>query len=192
MLPELNAAGISCIVCCAFFPPNKRSYKGPGGFGRGLDSRCRAKICARELAPFASRCLQGASHGLPLMTGRTIIPTSQERILPQNKRSTPVSTIIHQLNVGHGRPKVLQNLYIFDNQLKKLKICSRSSRVSVRPPEDPRTNKISIEQRATNPFKGNPPSKNCRFPGWGVKDYSGEVGVRYSCKVPNRTLRLKF
>ena len=53
-------------------PPNKRSFMSPGGFGRGLALRCWAKICARELASVASRCLLGASRCLPLTTGRTV------------------------------------------------------------------------------------------------------------------------
>ena len=53
-------------------PPNKRSFRDPGGFGRGLDLRCQVKICAREPASVVSRCLKGASRGLPLTAGRTI------------------------------------------------------------------------------------------------------------------------
>ena len=37
---------------------NKRSFRDPGGVG-GLDSRCQAKICARELASVAFRGLRG-------------------------------------------------------------------------------------------------------------------------------------
>ena len=37
--------------------PNKRSFKVPGGVGKGLDLRCRAKICVRELASVVSRGL---------------------------------------------------------------------------------------------------------------------------------------
>ena len=64
--------------------PDKRSFRGPGGVGRGLNSLSRDKICARELASVASRCLLGlpvGSHGLPLTTGRTIyiIPKFQVR-----------------------------------------------------------------------------------------------------------------
>ena len=45
-------------------PPNKRSFSGPGGVGRGLDSVYLAEICARELASAASRCPQEASRDL--------------------------------------------------------------------------------------------------------------------------------
>ena len=36
------------------FSPNKPSFRGPGGVGRGINSHRQAKICARELAPVAS------------------------------------------------------------------------------------------------------------------------------------------
>ena len=38
----------------AICSPNKRSFIGPGGFGRGLDLGGWANICARELASVAS------------------------------------------------------------------------------------------------------------------------------------------
>ena len=53
-------------------PPNKRSFRGPGGDAGGLDSVSLAKTCARELLSGASSCLQGAFRGLPLTTGWTI------------------------------------------------------------------------------------------------------------------------
>ena len=40
------------------YSPNKRSFRGPGGVGRGLDSVVGGgggKICARELAPVVPR-----------------------------------------------------------------------------------------------------------------------------------------
>ena len=37
------------------YSPNKHSFSGPCGAGRGIDSRCRANTCARELAAVASR-----------------------------------------------------------------------------------------------------------------------------------------
>ena len=50
--------------------PNKRSFRGPGWVVRLLDSRRRAKICARELASVASR---GVSRGLPPLTTKVKI-----------------------------------------------------------------------------------------------------------------------
>ena len=47
-----------------FYSSNKRSFRGTGGFRRGLNLGCWAKLCARELAYVASRCLQNASRGL--------------------------------------------------------------------------------------------------------------------------------
>ena len=47
------------------FPPNKRSFRGPGGIIRELDLCYWAKICARELASVVSGGLQwspGASR----------------------------------------------------------------------------------------------------------------------------------
>ena len=41
----------------------KKVFRGPGGFVRGLEFVSQAKICARELASAASRCLQGTSGG---------------------------------------------------------------------------------------------------------------------------------
>ena len=56
-----------------YISPTKRSFRGPGGVG-GLDLRCWAKICARDLASLVSRGLPWppvVSRGLPLRTGRT-------------------------------------------------------------------------------------------------------------------------
>ena len=44
---------------------NKHSFGSPSGVGRGLDSRCGAKICTQELAPVASRGLPWPPGGLP-------------------------------------------------------------------------------------------------------------------------------
>ena len=65
------------IVFC-FSYPNERSFRGPGGVGRGRVPLGWAKICAREPA---SRGLQGASRGILLKTGRTlyIVPKFQVR-----------------------------------------------------------------------------------------------------------------
>ena len=49
-----------------FYSPNKRTFRGPADFSRGLDSRCQAKICEQELASVASHCLHGASRGPPV------------------------------------------------------------------------------------------------------------------------------
>ena len=51
--------------------PNQRSLRGPGGVGRGVDSRWRAKICALELASVASRG--------PPVDSRLQIPKSKSR-----------------------------------------------------------------------------------------------------------------
>ena len=58
---------------------NMRSFRGPGGVVRGLDSLTRPNTCSQELASVASCCLQGAfkgppiaSRAIPFMTGRTI------------------------------------------------------------------------------------------------------------------------
>ena len=75
---------------------HKRSFRGPGSVSRGLVSVCWAKICARGLASVASRCIQGASRGLPwppvafrLTTGRTryIVPAFQIRHWDQDLMS---------------------------------------------------------------------------------------------------------
>ena len=39
------------------FRQNKRSFRGPGGVGRGLDSQHEAQNYARELASVVSRAL---------------------------------------------------------------------------------------------------------------------------------------
>ena len=59
-----------CLII-NIFPTNKRSFRGPEGVG-GQDLGRQAKICVRELASVASRCLQRASRDLPITTGRTI------------------------------------------------------------------------------------------------------------------------
>ena len=48
------------------YSPNKHSFKGPGGLGRGLDWGGRAKICARELASVSCRGPPVASRGPPV------------------------------------------------------------------------------------------------------------------------------
>ena len=58
-----------------FLFPNKRSFRGPGGVGRGLDLRCQAKTCAEQMAFVASRA-PVASRGLPLHTVSFIPETS--------------------------------------------------------------------------------------------------------------------
>ena len=59
-------SNISEPMTCSFvseamhmYSPNMRSFRGPGGVGRGLDSLPRQEISARELASVVSR-------GLPL------------------------------------------------------------------------------------------------------------------------------
>ena len=65
------------------FPQNKikRSFRGPGGVVRGLESGSRAEICARELAYVASRGL----HGPPTTTLST---TYHHRLPPPLTTST--------------------------------------------------------------------------------------------------------
>ena len=62
------------------FFPNKHSFRSPGGVDRGLDTRSRAKICARELASIASRGPPVVSRGLqwpPVDNGTDCIYSSR-------------------------------------------------------------------------------------------------------------------
>lgn len=57
------------IIVISIYSPNKRSFRRPGGVGRGLHSVSQTKIWERELASGASRCLPlpaVASRCLPL------------------------------------------------------------------------------------------------------------------------------
>ena len=49
------------LVFNIFCSPNKRSFRGPGGVGRGLDLGSQAQKCARDVASVASRGLQEPS-----------------------------------------------------------------------------------------------------------------------------------
>ena len=49
-------------MCMFVYSLDKRRFRVPGGVGRGLNSRWRTKICARELASLASRVYPVASR----------------------------------------------------------------------------------------------------------------------------------
>ena len=59
---------LTCMFSLAFtsFYVSKRSFRGPGGVGRGLDLGSRAKICVRELASVAFSGAPVASRGPPV------------------------------------------------------------------------------------------------------------------------------
>ena len=58
------------------YSPRRRSFRGTGGFARGLDLGGWAKICAWELASVAPRCLQppGAS-----IAGSRVLESFQQK-----------------------------------------------------------------------------------------------------------------
>ena len=73
------------------------------GFWRVLDLGGRARICARELASVASRCLQGGSYGLPLTTGRTTDVVPMFRIRHWDRISNVKVFLAQNQVFGHAQ-----------------------------------------------------------------------------------------
>ena len=51
------------LLLCGYHSPNGRSFRGPGGVGRDLNSGGAVKICARGLASVVYRCLPWSPSG---------------------------------------------------------------------------------------------------------------------------------